>query len=77
MNDAMPLMIATTIAFIVTVSVAFVMGRNSHEEKSRQESIENVKYYLEHSIPNEWQAYKKGVDEGYEQGLRDGQDNLQ
>jgi preprotein translocase subunit SecG len=63
--------------FTVTLAFTFYMGHQSHKKKSQQDSIENVRYYLEHTIPNEWTAYKKGVDEGYEQGLRDGQDNLE
>jgi hypothetical protein len=60
--------------FIGTLAFTFYAGHQSHKTKSQEESIENVKYYLEHTLPNEWTAYKKGVDEGYEQGLRDGQE---
>jgi preprotein translocase subunit SecG len=63
--------------FISTLAFTFYMGHQTHKKKSQEESIENVKHYLEKTIPNEWTAYKKGVDEGYEQGLRDGQDQLE
>jgi hypothetical protein len=61
--------------FGITLLAAYYFGREASKTKSKAESIENVRDYLDKTIPNEWTAYKKGVGEGYEQGLRDAEDN--
>jgi len=35
---------------------------------------EDINRYISEKFPDLWAAYKQGVNEGYEQGLRDGQD---
>ena len=65
-----PLIIIVITGFVF----AFAWGYNHSASKQHEAQIQNIKDYLDHSIPNEWTAYKKGVDEGYDQGLRDGQE---
>jgi hypothetical protein len=60
--------------FGITLFAAYYFGKEASKTKSKAESIANVKDYLDKTIPNEWTAYQKGVNEGYEQGIRDGQD---
>jgi len=66
MTDAI-VIVAFLIMFGTTLAASYYFGR----EANKTRHIANVKDYLDHTIPNEWAAYKHGVNEGYEQGLRD------
>lgn len=70
-------LVSLFIVFLMCMGVTAYWAYNIAKYHHRQEQIKNVKDYLDHTIPNEWTAYKKGVNEGYEQGLRDGQDQLE
>lgn len=37
-------------------------------------TTQSIEAYIAKTMPDSWSAYKKGVHEGYEQGLRDGQE---
>jgi hypothetical protein len=59
---------------IIIMLFAFSWGTSHEKDKQHDIQIQRVRDYLDHEIPNEWTAYKKGVHEGYDQGLRDGQE---
>jgi len=61
-------LIVTVVALAFFV-IGYVIGENTRV-KPDPKSIED---YLAKNLPTEWAAYRKGVDEGYLQGLRDGQ----
>ncbi len=44
-------------------------------KKNAPTAVAGVKSYLQNEFKTEWEAYKKGVKEGYETGLRDGQNH--
>jgi len=62
------------VLFILSLLFAFSWGAR-HEIEKHSDQFGQIRQYLDSEIPNEWSAYKKGVHEGYEQGLRDGQDD--
>lgn len=63
------------ILVILLVGVCwFVIGFGIGVGKRTPINTEDINNYISKNFPNLWTAYKKGVTEGYEQGLRDGQD---
>jgi hypothetical protein len=56
------------------VALAFFFAGYLIGAASRTPLAFDVKAYIEKNLPDKWAAYKKGVHEGYEQGLRDGQE---
>jgi hypothetical protein len=67
--------------FILTAALWFGWGAflGYHLGRNRQSKVplKSIKTYIEKELPNEFAAYSKGVEEGYEQGLHDGQDLFQ
>jgi hypothetical protein len=60
--------------FIILVIAAFLGGRVTARDGKTPINAQDIDKYIEDNLPDRWSAYTKGVSEGYEQGLRDGQD---
>lgn len=60
-------LIGTALGFL---AVGWILGAASRTPLKAM----NVEKYIQKNLPDRWAAYKKGVHEGYEQGLRDGQE---
>lgn len=57
---------------IATVGIAsFILGVNAGTERGALAARHNIMTYIEKTMPSRWAAYKKGVTEGYEQGIAD------
>ena len=65
---------AMIIVIIMAIALAFYWGYYYAKDNS---PFKNIDKYINKNFPDKWAAYKKGAHEGYEQGLRDGQDNLE
>lgn len=50
------------------------VGYSYHRSVTTGIAIQSIEKYVADKFPDPWAAYKKGVREGYEQGLRDGQE---
>lgn len=67
--------VVALVALITAVSfILFVVGYNYALKRYAWNDVKKVEEYVKATMPNEWQAYQKGSREGYEQGLRDGQE---
>lgn len=74
MNQA-PLLIASAVFLVMVAIMAFKTGWEAHKSRATPITIQSIEEYIESTFPDLWAAYKKGVSEGYEQGLRDGQED--
>ena len=57
--------------------IGAVTGYRYGIKKHQKQDHAKITKYLHEMLPNEWAAYQRGVHEGYDQGLRDGQDIFQ
>ncbi|HEX9016811.1 MAG TPA: hypothetical protein VF960_12540 [Chloroflexota bacterium] len=60
--------IAATITMMVC---AFLLG---YERGKMKHTRVDVRAYIRRHYPDQWAAYRRGISEGYAQGLRDGQE---
>lgn len=67
-GNALPLILLA----ILLIGGAFYWGYQLALHRHPEFDPVSVRHYIDTNFPNEWAAYKKGVFEGYEQGLRDG-----
>lgn len=65
------LIIAAAVLPPVAAALGFYWG---YTFAVRRYFLGDINQYLKTKFPTEWAAYKRGVDEGYTQGLRDGQE---
>ncbi len=56
---------------IIVGLCSFGLGYNAGADRGHKQAIKGVMKYVQETMPNVWAAYKKGVNEGYEQGLAD------
>lgn len=54
---------------------AFVIGWFTHRAYRTPFHVQDMDEYVRHNLPTEWEAYKRGISEGYEQGHRDCQED--
>lgn len=60
------------VPIIVSVGFSsFILGYNAGTQHGHTKATNNIMKYIAETMPNLWAAYKKGVTEGYEQGLAD------
>jgi hypothetical protein len=59
---------------LIFATLGYVWGWLSHKHQATPITIQSIEAYVKDKFPDTWAAYKKGVSEGYEQGLRDGQE---
>lgn len=69
-NDQL-IFLSIVIAVCIPTVIAYWAGYRDAKDKFGM-----IEKYIRNQWPDEWAAYKKGVSEGYAQGLRDGQENL-
>ena len=67
------ILIGLAILYAVSAAMAFYWGFTYAQTKYQ---LTDITKYLHEKFPDKWAAYKQGAREGYEQGLRDGQENL-
>jgi hypothetical protein len=70
MNEALALTLMLAVGFACGLYWGWVIARHRQTPITTQ----SIEKYIEDQFPDLWSAYKKGVFEGYEQGLRDGQE---
>lgn len=68
------LVIGLAIFYLLSIAMAFYWGFTYAVDKYQ---LGNLEAFLKRKFPDKWKAYKVGVDEGYTQGLRDGQEPLE
>lgn len=73
MTDVM-LLFAITLSILAVAVMGFKAGWDTHKMRSTPITIQSIEEYINTKFPTRWAAYKQGVNEGYEQGLRDGQE---
>ena len=73
MNDT-GLIIALYTCVAVGFALGIFWGQAWAKRNATPITIESIEKYVSENFPNEWAAYKRGITEGYEQGLRDGQE---
>ena len=56
------------------IGISITAGITGYQYAVAKYRLGDINAYITESFPNEWQAYKRGVDEGYAQGLQDGQE---
>jgi hypothetical protein len=63
------------VVFLIIVAAGFFfIGYNvSNMGRGKPLTPNDINDYIGKKFPDLWGAYKQGVHEGYEQGLRDGQ----
>lgn len=54
---------------------AYVFGYWTGLNVGKQNGFKNISKYVEKEWPNRAAAYRKGISEGYDQGLRDGRND--
>lgn len=64
---------ALGLLLIVTCTTSFYWGWIVSRYRQTPISTQFIEKYITDHFPDVWAAYKQGVNEGYEQGLRDGQ----
>lgn len=57
----------------VLIPTCLYWGWILHDWRHPCIKVNAIDDYIQSTLPTEWAAYEKGVHEGYEQGLRDGQ----
>lgn len=59
------------IELIMVGVVTFVAGWTFGRERQHPIDIKDIDGYLKDNFPTQWDAYHRGIKEGYDQGLRD------
>lgn len=66
---------AVFLVFILLPPIAGALGFYwGYTFAVRRFQLGQIQDYISKHLPDRWAAYKQGVHEGYEQGLRDGQE---
>ena len=59
------------VVFLILTVIAIAMFYTGQVYAIEHFHLDDIEEYLNKNLPNRWAAYKQGVHEGYEQGLRD------
>jgi protein-S-isoprenylcysteine O-methyltransferase Ste14 len=68
------LVIVLVVTLVLGFAMGFYWGRAWVLSHATPITTQQIERYLEEKFPDEWAAYERGVMEGYNQGLRDGQE---
>jgi hypothetical protein len=68
------LFIGFMLLVLCVAALGFYWGWVSHKSQATPITTQSIEAFVTEKFPTEWKAYQMGVREGYEQGLRDGQE---
>lgn len=68
------ILIGLIVLVCAVAAIGFLWGWLSHRSQATPITTQSIEAFVTEKFPDEWRAYKMGVTEGYEQGLRDGQE---